>query len=106
MDRHQVRRVALRPRDRRRSRLLPRAHEKVEVRCRRLSRALAQRGGSIEDQPFGAGNIVVGVISFVLVLPTPALGIGGGSVVGKAGAPRVYRKWGGGGPGVRRGRGA
>jgi hypothetical protein len=66
--------------------IAPRAHEKVEVRCRRLSRALAQRGGSIEDQPFGAGIIVVAEIALALELQRLAVGIGGGCALDEAAA--------------------
>jgi hypothetical protein len=60
--------------------------EKVEARCRRFSRALAQRGGSIEDQPFGAGIIVVDEIALALELQRLAVGIGGGCALDEAAA--------------------
>src|SRR5262245_64636384 len=60
--------------------------EKVEARCRRLSRALAQRGSSIEDQPFGAGIIVVAEIALALELQRLAVGIGGGRALDEAAA--------------------
>src|SRR4029450_4457278 len=81
---------SLRPRDRRRSRLPPRAPEKVEARCRRLSRALAQWGGSMEGQPFGAGIIVVAEIALALELQRLAVGIGGGCGLDEARAQRMH----------------
>jgi hypothetical protein len=42
--------------------------EKVEVRGRRFSRALAQQGGSIEDQPFWVGIVVVSEVALPLKL--------------------------------------
>jgi hypothetical protein len=49
--------------------------ENVEMSCRRLSRALAQRGGSIEDQPFRAGIVVVSEVALALKLQCLAMGI-------------------------------
>ena len=49
--------------------------EKGEVRGRRLSRALAQQGGSIEDQPFWAGIVVVSEVALPLKLQCLAMGI-------------------------------
>jgi hypothetical protein len=60
--------------------------EKVEACRRRLSRALAQRSGSIEDQPFGAGIIVVAEIALALELQRLAVGIGGGCALDEAAA--------------------
>ena len=60
--------------------------EKVEVRCRRLSRALAQRGGSIEDQPFWAGIVVVSEVALALKLQCLAMGIRGGRALDEAAA--------------------
>src|SRR5215510_4722073 len=58
--------------------------EKVEVRCRRLSPALAQRGGSIEDQPFWAGSVVVSEVALALKLQCLAMGIRGGCTLDEA----------------------
>ena len=60
--------------------------EKVEARCRRLSRALAQRGGSIEDQPFWAGIVVLSEVALALKLRCLAMGIRGGCPLDEAAA--------------------
>jgi hypothetical protein len=60
--------------------------EKVEVRCRRLSRALTQRGGSIEEQTFWAGIVVVSEVALALKLQCLAMGIRGGCPLDKAAA--------------------
>jgi hypothetical protein len=60
--------------------------EKVEVRCRLLSRALAQRGGSIEDQPFWAGIVVVSEIALALKLQRLAMRIRGGCALDEGAA--------------------
>src|SRR4051812_28827816 len=61
--------------------------------CCGFSRGLAQRGGSIEDQPFGAGIIVVAEIALALELQGLAVGIGGGCALDEAAAERMHGMW-------------
>ena len=59
---------------------------KVEVRSRQLSRTRAQRDGSIEDQSFWAGFIVVSEVALALKLQCLAMGIRGSCPLDEAAA--------------------
>lgn len=59
---------------------------RIEVRCWRLSQAFTQRSGSIEDEPFWAGVVVLSEVAFALTLNCLAKGIGGGRALDEAAA--------------------
>src|SRR4029434_272433 len=93
MDRHQARRVAY-------DRGIEDDLDCLRVPLRRSRRAVGGFPGlsrsepvGLEDQPFGAGIIVVAEIALALELQRLVVGIGGGCGLDEAAAQRMHGMW-------------